>query len=128
MSILKKIVTEKLKRFSRSYSSYTKEGEDRIAREFFQNLSNGFYIDVEAYDPVPFSNTMYFYNLGWKGINIETSPDSVKKFKKSRHRDININCGISDQEGHSLQNERKPKCESKTACRCIFGIPREPEY
>ena len=38
-----------------------------------------------------------FYQLGWKGINIEPNPDQFKLFRKHRKQDINLNFGISDK-------------------------------
>lgn len=47
-----------------------------------------------------FSNTYKFYKRGWRGINIEPNPDSFNLFKRSRPRDINLNCGIARNKGY----------------------------
>ena len=69
-------------------------------RSFFEEQYGykGFYLDVGAYHPYRFSNTMYFYQNGWSGINIEPSPDAMKLFEQHRKRDINLNVGIADKE------------------------------
>ncbi|GHV10906.1 hypothetical protein FACS189491_01240 [Spirochaetia bacterium] len=46
-----------------------------------------------------FSNTHLFYEKGWRGINIDATPGSMKEFNKIRKRDINIEAGISDEHG-----------------------------
>ena len=50
-----------------------------------------------AYDPVRFSNTAFFYNKGWRGINIEPNLKAHKKFKTQRPRDINVCALVSNQ-------------------------------
>lgn len=80
-----------------SFRSYSQEGEDMVIRSFYEGLKNykGFYIDVGAHHPYRFSNTKYFYNKGWTGINIEPSPEVMPLFDLFRRRDINLNIGIS---------------------------------
>ncbi len=70
--------------------SYSQEGEDMILRRIFGKQQTGFYIDVGAHHPKRFSNTYFFYKKGWKGINIDAMPGSMKIFKKIRKRDINV--------------------------------------
>lgn len=78
-------------------NSYSQEGEDMILRRIFGNQKNGFYVDVGAHHPKRFSNTYYFYKKGWRGINIDAMPGSMKAFDKIRRRDVNIEKPISDQ-------------------------------
>ena len=40
------------------------------------------------------SNTKFFYERGWTGINIEPNPKRRKLFTKERRRDINLSIGI----------------------------------
>lgn len=84
--------------YFRSYKSYSQEGEDMILRSFYERKKNykGFFIDVGAHHPYRFSNTMYFYKRGWKGINIEPTPTVIKLFRLFRKRDITLNAGISE--------------------------------
>jgi FkbM family methyltransferase len=79
------------------HRSYSQEGEDMIYRSFFENRKHykGFYIDVGAHHPYRFSNTVHFYQSGWRGINIEPTPSAIKLFNIFRRRDINLNIGIS---------------------------------
>jgi FkbM family methyltransferase len=77
--------------------SYSQEGEDLILRRIFENQQQGFYIDVGAHHPKRFSNTYVFYKHGWRGINIDAMPDSMKLFNKFRKRDINLEKALSDK-------------------------------
>lgn len=73
-----------------------------VLHAFFERYPHnyrGFYIDVGAHDPFRFSNTQYFYEKNWSGINIEPTPDLFARFKQHRKRDININTGIANEKG-----------------------------
>jgi hypothetical protein len=78
-------------------SSYSQEGEDMILRRIFDKKKNGFYVDVGAFHPTRFSNTYYLYKLGWRGINIDAMPGSMKKFNSKRSRDINLEIPVSSK-------------------------------
>lgn len=80
-----------------SNKSYSQEGEDMILRRIFDKVRVGFYVDVGAYHPKKYSNTYYFYKIGWTGINIDAMPGSMKKFRNIRAKDINIEIPISSK-------------------------------
>ena len=101
-SVLPKKVIKILVNFKRNYSehslkSYSQEGEDMILRRLFENQKTGFYVDVGAHHPKRFSNTYFFYKLGWRGMNIDAMPNSMKSFDRIRPRDINIEKPISNK-------------------------------
>lgn len=75
--------------------SYAQQGEDLILREMLAYAQSGFYVDVGAHHPFRFSNTYLFYKQGWRGINIDAMPGSMKLFDRFRPRDINIQCGVA---------------------------------
>lgn len=79
--------------------SYSQDGEDMILKAIFEQKKGykGFFVDVGAHHPVRYSNTKYFYNRGWKGINIEPTPSAIAAFKTFRKRDINLNIGIGPE-------------------------------
>lgn len=79
--------------------SWGQEGEDIILRRIFEKQKIGFYVDVGAHHPKRFSNTYFFYKHGWRGINIDAMPGSMRAFNKTRPRDINLEIGISEQQG-----------------------------
>lgn len=78
--------------------SYAQEGEDRILQRIFDKRNTGFYVDVGAHHPMRFSNTYLFYKKGWKGINIDAMPGSMRGFEAIRPRDINIEQAIANVE------------------------------
>jgi len=77
--------------------SYSQEGEDLILARYFTNKKEGFWVDVGAHHPKRFSNTYYFYKLGWRGINVDAKPGSMALFRKLRPRDINLEIAVSDK-------------------------------
>lgn len=78
--------------------SYSQEGEDLILNRIIGKKAEGFYIDIGAHHPKRFSNTNFFHQKGWKGINIDPMPGIMKGFDIERPRDINLELGISSQE------------------------------
>ena len=78
---------------------YGQDGEDVILDRMLERQAVGFYVDVGAHHPVRFSNTYLFYQRGWRGINIDAMPGSMKKFEQLRPRDINIECGVAGNAG-----------------------------
>lgn len=97
--ILSRIEHEVLEKYKFSNSRYfSQEGEDIILNRIFRNKPTGFYVDVGAHHPQKFSNTCYFYDKGWNGINLDAQPGSMELFNKERPRDINIERAISDDD------------------------------
>jgi FkbM family methyltransferase len=74
--------------------SYSQEGEDMMLRRMFEDKGVGFYVDIGAHHPRRFSNTYYFYQRGWRGINVEPNPDAIAGFQSARKRDLNLQCGV----------------------------------
>ena len=64
-----------------------------------QKKYKGFYVDVGAHHPIRFSNTNHFYRKGWRGINIDSTPGSMRAFNWLRRRDINLEIGIGSASG-----------------------------
>jgi len=79
--------------------SFSQAAEDLIVTMLTQK-ENGFYVDVGCHDPYRYSNTalLYLYR-NWSGINIDADARAIAKFNAERPRDININCGVSDERG-----------------------------
>jgi FkbM family methyltransferase len=100
---IKKLIPSKIKRILK-YSipkygnvSFSQEGEDIILSRIFEGKKEGFYIDIGAHHPSRFSNTMYFYKKGWRGINIDAMPGSMAAFDIERPEDINLEIPVSDK-------------------------------
>lgn len=100
--------------------TFSQFGEDAYLRSYFvrkqwlrrggkggiflwaRRIPKGFYVDVGAYSPKLYSNTYWFYQRGWRGINIDATPGSMRAFKLIRPRDVNLELAVSDQEGEVL--------------------------
>ena len=84
-----------------SRKSYSQEGEDLVLWVLLGDRVNrpGFYVDIGAHHPYRFSNTCIFYKNGWHGINVDATPGSMRPFRRLRRRDVNLECGISGEEG-----------------------------
>lgn len=95
-----KLLHQSVPSFLYKKNAYSQDGEDMVIASFYEGIKNykGFYIDIGAHHPYRFSNTAYFYNKGWKGINIEPTPDLFKPFLKYRKKNINLNVGIGNGE------------------------------
>jgi FkbM family methyltransferase len=78
--------------------SYAQNFEDILLARAFPGPS-GFYIDVGANHPVFHSVTKRFYDLGWRGINVEPNPRLFRALAAQRPRDVNLNAGLSDADG-----------------------------
>ncbi|MCU0303316.1 MAG: FkbM family methyltransferase [Thermoanaerobaculales bacterium] len=58
-----------------------------------------FFVDVGAHHPIRFSNTWLFYQQGWRGLNIDPLPGSMREFDRLRPRDVNLELAISATPG-----------------------------
>lgn len=125
-----KILMNPLAGYARA--SYSQEGEDIVLSRFFDNAKKGFYVDIGAHHPKRFSNTYYFYKLGWRGINLDAMPGSMKLFKKIRPRDINLEVAISDKKQvltyyafnesalNGFSRELSLERDKKESCKVVF--------
>lgn len=85
------------RRFSRI--SWSQEAEDLILARYFGPRPAGFYVDIGAHHPFRFSNTALFHSKGWRGLNIDALPGSMKEFNRYRPDDINLQLGVAAEEG-----------------------------
>jgi len=96
---------------------YSQFGEDAVLQNIFREMAwgqafknksskmrtyRGFYVDIGAFAPIQHSNTYWFYQRGWRGINIDATPGSMQIFRWIRRRDINLETAISSQEGEMI--------------------------
>lgn len=79
--------------------SYSQQGDDMILRSLFQRRARGFYVDVGAHHPTRYSNTRWFHEHGWHGINVDALPGSMEAFRRERPRDVNLEIGIAATRG-----------------------------
>lgn len=88
--------------------TYAQNREDVVLARAFAGRHKGFYIDVGAEDPMAFSVTKHFYDLGWRGINIEPTPSSFAALERERPHDVNLRVGLADFEGTATLFEGPP--------------------
>ncbi len=93
---------------NRTKGSFSQKGEDLVIAKLLGNKKKGLYIDVGAQNPDKFSNTKWFYNRGWSGINVEPNPKTFYLLNLKRPRDINLNIGISDKHSFLTYYEYYP--------------------
>lgn len=86
-----------------SLITYAQVMEDILLYRALKSIppSEGFYIDVGGYHPYFHSVTKLFYELGWRGINIEPGAKYFPAFQLDRPRDINLQVAISDHVGEA---------------------------
>ncbi len=89
--------------------SYAQNREDVLLDRVFPRGVPGTYIDVGAFDPVVNSVTKHFYDLGWRGINVEPAPEPYERLRSARDRDINLNVGLSSASGTLTLYESPPE-------------------
>lgn len=77
--------------------SYAQNFEDVILNRAFGDRTEGFYIDVGAWDPVVDSVTKHFYDLGWSGINVEPAIEPFAALLTQRPRDLNLKVALGDR-------------------------------
>jgi FkbM family methyltransferase len=82
-----------------NFISYAQNFEDVMLWRALKHIENGFYIDVGANDPEIDSVTKAFYELGWRGMNIEPVPQWFQRLKESRLRDINLEVAVGSEPG-----------------------------
>ncbi len=84
-----------------SLITYAQKMEDILIYRVFRDIDPqyGFYIDAGGYHPTYHSVTKLFYDLGWRGINIEPGKTQFPPFVVERPRDINLQVALSDREG-----------------------------
>lgn len=72
-------------------------GEDRWLAEHFDVPNLGVFVDIGAGDGVRGSNSLYFENLGWRGLCVDADP---RNHKPLRHRCCAVDtCAVSTTPG-----------------------------
>lgn len=63
---------------------YSRNGEDFLLWKLFKNKTDGFYIEIGAFDGIHFSNSYFFEKQGWRGICTEAHPKYFSLCKNNR--------------------------------------------
>lgn len=64
--------------------SYSQLGQDKKVYDFYKGKTEGYFVEVGAYDGIALSNTYAFEKLGWKGICCEPLPSRFADLIKNR--------------------------------------------
>lgn len=72
-------------------------GEDRVLWQVFGQRTNGFFIEVGAYDGVTLSNTYFLEQMGWRGLLIEPIEKLCQQAGANRLRSQAIHAACSKQ-------------------------------
>jgi FkbM family methyltransferase len=56
-----------------------------VYHAFFENKTDGVFVDIGAHDGISLSNTYFFEkNMGWTGLCVEPIPDIFQKLRRNR--------------------------------------------
>ncbi len=76
-------------------------GQDSyINKNFFPNKKDGVYVEIGAHNGLTFSNSLFFEQLGWRGMCIEPIAEEFENLRRNRNEKcICINGAIADFSG-----------------------------
>ena len=98
------------------------------------NIKFGLFVDVGAYRPISLSNSYAFYKLGWKCINIDATPGTMKIFDRVRPSDINLEVAVGPADSEatyylfgnpSVFNTMDPEMAERHRLEQNLGPPAE---
>ena len=113
--------------------SYSQEGEDMIMKRLVGEKRDGFYVDIGAHHPRRFSNTQNYYEIGWRGINVDAMPGAMEPFIKLRPRDINVQAAVGKKgkltfyiyDEPAINTFDKKLVEKRKKQKAPFGVVKE---
>ena len=79
--------------------SYAQNKEDICINWLLKGKKEGFYVDIGVSNPAHYSATRFFYERGWRGINVEPIKRYVDLLNSQRSRDINLMIGVAKEAG-----------------------------
>jgi FkbM family methyltransferase len=74
--------------------SYAQNFEDVMLWRALGHVTNGFYIDIGAQEPVVDSVSLAFYERGWRGVHVEPSPMFAEKLRQARPDETVIQAAV----------------------------------
>jgi len=79
--------------------SYAQNFEDVMLWRALGHVSEGFYIDIGAQDPVIDSVSLAFHEKGWRGIHVEPTVHYATLLRRQRPGDTVIQAAVGDTPG-----------------------------
>lgn len=97
---------------------YAQYRQDEYLDNFvFNNMENGYFIDIGAFDGVNFSNTYFLEkNRNWTGICVEPLPKQFERLQRNRECEL-VNGVVSAKDA-----EHVVFCELGGYCEMLSGI------
>jgi FkbM family methyltransferase len=86
-------------------TTYAQNREDLYLYALLCDVKKGLYVDVGANHEELHSVTKMFYEIGWKGINIDPNPNLIGEYKSKRSRDVNLNIALGSKNGEMIFRE-----------------------
>lgn len=105
--------------------SYAQNGEDIVFLRALGDQPDGRWIDVGANHPVNDSVTKNFYDLGWRGINIEPVQYFHDLLVQQRPRDVNVRALASDKPGRMILQQNTQNLDLSTVDEFLTAVYRE---
>jgi FkbM family methyltransferase len=102
--------------------SHAQNFEDVMLRRALQDIECGFYVDIGAADPDADSVTRWFYDNGWRGINVEPNPRFFARLEERRPEDRNLQCVIGAANGNILFNIATPGTDSTGSAKRLAEL------
>ncbi|HET9142500.1 FkbM family methyltransferase, partial [Actinophytocola sp.] len=82
--------------------SYAQNAEDVVLARLFADQRTGRYVDLGAGDPIEASVTKHFYDLGWRGLNVEPIPELAEKLRANRPEDVTRAVAVGAKPGTAV--------------------------
>jgi FkbM family methyltransferase len=82
--------------------SYAQNAEDVVLARVFAGQATGRYVDLGAGYPTRDSVTKHFYDLGWRGINVEPEPHLADELDRERPGDLNLRVAVGAEPGKTV--------------------------
>lgn len=85
------------------FVSYAQNGEDVLLWRALGHVSNGRYVDVGAADPSDLSVTKAFYDRGWRGVDVEPTPQHAQALREERPDDLVVEAAVTASDVTSIR-------------------------
>jgi FkbM family methyltransferase len=102
---------------------YSQSNQDKWVSEFYNNKTNGYFIEIGAYDGIQTSNTYFLEkNLNWVGICIEANPSIFTQLNENR-KSVNLNVAVNNYKGVcSFNNDKITSDGQQIPCDTLNNI------
>ena len=81
------------------------DGEDILLAQFFGYKSNGYFVEIGAYDGLYLSNSYFFEQIGWRGLLVEPLPTQSAACKLNRPGSVVIQAALGKRQGQVTLTE-----------------------